>query len=142
MGTRLIENKGMRRVQLDTSYLTRILSLSDPLNKQYQYNQLDKQHNEQSSTPQDLTSSSQAMLCNIHYCVFASIISYQTPRLVPNHFNFMHQVKKFGAEILFIPYFSPFGPPSHSPSLLVSALTVTFLLEHLERNESSSSSNR
>ena len=51
----------------------------------------------------------------------------------------MYQDKKFGAEILFIPYFSPFGPPSHSPCLLVSAVTVTFLLEPPARNESSSS---
>ena len=67
-----------------------------------------------------------------------SIISYQTPLLVLNYFNFMHQAKKFGAEILFIPYFSPFGPPSHSPCLLVSAVTITFLLELPARSESSS----
>ena len=85
------------------------------------------------------TSSSQAMFYNIHHWVFIRIISYQTPLLVLNHFNFMYQDKKFGAEILFIPYFSPFGPPSHSPCLLVSAVTVTFLLEPPARNESSSS---
>ena len=85
------------------------------------------------------TSISQAMLYNIHHWVFISIISYQTPLLILNHFNFMHQAKKFGTEILFIPYFSPFGPPSHSPCLLVSAVTVTFLLEPPSRNESSSS---
>ena len=63
----------------------------------------------------------------------------QTPLLVLNPFIFMHQVKKFGAEILFIPYFSSSGPPSHSPCLVVSAVTITFLLEPPVRNESSSS---
>ena len=72
------------------------------------------------------TSSSQTMLYNIHHWVFISIISYQTPLLVLNYFNFMYQAKKFGADILFIPYFSPFGPPSHSQCLLVSAVTATF----------------
>ena len=63
----------------------------------------------------------------------------QTPLLVLNPFIFMHQVKKFGAEILFIPYFSSSSPPSHSPCLVVSAVTITFLLEPPVRNESSSS---
>ena len=78
------------------------------------------------------------MLCNIHCWVFNSIISYQTSNLVFNHFSFMYQAKKFGAKILFIPYFSLLGPPSHSPCLLVSAVSVTFLLEPPARSESSS----
>ena len=58
------------------------------------------------------TSSSQAMLCNIHHCV---LTSHQTPLFILNHFNFMYQAKKLGAETLFVPHFSPLGPPSHSP---------------------------
>ena len=85
------------------------------------------------------TSSSQAMLYNNRHWVFISIINYQTPLLVLNYFNFMHQAKISGVKILFIPYFSPFRPPSHSPCLLVLAVTVTFLLEPPARNESSSS---
>ena len=63
----------------------------------------------------------QARFYNILRWVFNGIISYQTPLLVPYPFIFMHQAKKFGADISLIPYFSPFGPPSHSPCLLVSA---------------------
>ena len=61
------------------------------------------------------TSSSQAMLCNIHRCVLTSIISHQTSLFILNHLNFMYQAKKFGAETLFIPYFSSLCPQSHSP---------------------------
>ena len=81
----------------------------------------------------------EAMLYNIHHRVVISIRSYQTRLLVLNHFNLMYQTKKFGAEILFIPYFSPLGPPSHSPCFLVSVIIVAFLLETPAWDESSSS---
>ena len=55
------------------------------------------------------------MLCNIHRCVLTSIISHQTSLFILNHLNFMYQAKEFGAETLFIPYFSSLCPPSHSP---------------------------
>ena len=84
------------------------------------------------------TSSSQAMLCNIHHC-FNKYHEPSNPTLVLNHFNFMYQAKTFAAETLFVPYFSPLGPPSHSPCPLVSAVTITFLLEPPAWNETSSS---
>ena len=69
------------------------------------------------------------MLWNIHCCDFAGIISYQSPLFILSQFNIMYQAKRFGVEILLIPYFCPLGPPLHSPSLLVSAVTVTSRLE-------------